>query len=104
VHRFHHTLEDLLHDFGNPKLEARITDQQFLQGPLTDAMTHAGQIAMLRRLHGNPVASENFIYARIATDNVSENQAMPAAPDPDWRPDRGHEPPGPNRTTAGPAK
>lgn len=90
VHRFHETLGLLVTDFSNPYLPARISDQQFLQGPLADAMTHAGQIAMLRRLHGNPVPAENFIFATIDAENVTENQAMPAAPDPDWTPDRGH--------------
>jgi len=97
IERFHSTLGLLLHDFADPSLTARITDQQFLQGPLADAMTHAGQLAMLRRLRGVPVASENFAFAKIATDNVSSEQPEPAAPDLGWTPDRGHEPPGPSR-------
>jgi hypothetical protein len=60
-------------------------------------MTHAGQLAMLRRLAGSPVASENFIFATVDSDNVSRNQAEPAAPDLDWTPDGGHQPPGPRR-------
>ena len=96
VERFHHELTLLLRDFGNSSLTSRITDEQFLQGPLSDAMTHAGQLAMLRRLHGVPVASENFIFANISTDNVSPEQPEPAAPDLDWTPDRGHVPPGPS--------
>ena len=73
-----------------------ITEEVLLQGPFADAMTHAGQLAMLRRLHGVPVASENFIFANISTDNVSPEQPEPAAPDLDWTPDRGHVPPGPS--------
>ncbi len=96
IERFHSLLAELHADFGNRDLVARITDTQFLQGPLSDAMTHAGQLAMLRRLHGAPVASENFIFANITTDNVGSNQAEPAAPDPGWTPDRGHVPPGPS--------
>ena len=49
-------------------------------------MTHAGQLAMLRRLHGVPVPSENFIFANVSAANVSSAQALPAAPDLDWRP------------------
>lgn len=88
IERFHETLAALHDDFGNTSLKAKITDEQFLQGPLSDAMTHAGQLAMVRRLYGSPVASENFIYARIRTDNVTAEQPMPAAPDTDWAPDR----------------
>ena len=99
VERFHGTLTRLLHDFGDSTLNARISDEQFLQGPLADAMTHAGQLAMLRRLHGVPVPSENFIFADITRENVSSQQPNPTAPDLDWTPERGHVPPGPGRHT-----
>ena len=52
-----------------------------LQGPFSDAMTHAGQLAMLRRLHGKPVPSENFILADVSAENVSADQPEPVAPD-----------------------
>ena len=97
VERFHHEVTLLLHDFADDSLTARISDEQFLQGPLSDAMTHAGQLAMLRRLHGVPVASENFIFAKITKENVSPSQPEPAAPDLDWTPDRGHVQPGLSR-------
>ena len=96
VTRFHETLAALSADFGDPTLEARITDEQFLQGPLSDAMTHAGQLAMLRRLEGSPVASENFIFAQVRADNVTAEQPEPEAPDTWWRPDEGPPPPGPH--------
>ena len=95
--RFHDTLEALSADFANEALEARITDEQFLQGPLADAMTHAGQLAMLRRVHGSPVPSENFIFADVSAGNVGQTQALPVAPDIDWRPDESPQPPGPRR-------
>jgi hypothetical protein len=88
VERFHATLAALHSDLVDDRLEAKITDEQFLQGPLADAMTHAGQLAMLRRLAGAPIPAENFIYARIQADNVSAQQPLPAAPDADWTPDQ----------------
>jgi len=94
VARFHETLQRLLEDFADPELEATITDQQFLQGPLADAMTHVGQLALLRRLSGSPVPSENFIFAGISAENVTRNQPEPARPDLEWTPDLGHRPPG----------
>jgi hypothetical protein len=94
VARFHDTLAALRDDLANDALAARITDAQFLQGPLADAMTHAGQLAMLRRLVGSPVASENFILARVDVANVGPDQPEPAAPDAWWRPEQGHRPPG----------
>lgn len=95
--RFHETLEELRRDLANPALAARITDEQFLQGPLADAMTHAGQLAMLRRLAGAPVPSENFIFADISAENVGPLQPEPVAPDGWWRPDQAPKPPGPVR-------
>ena len=101
VTRFHETLEALSHDFADPSLAAQLTDEQFLQGMLADAMTHAGQLAMLRRLAGSPVPSENFIFAAIRPDNVGETQPDPVAPDAWWHPDQPPMPPGSNRAPSG---
>jgi hypothetical protein len=94
IARFHATVEALRDDFADAALTAQITDEQFLHGPLSDAMTHAGQLAMLRRMAGSPVPSENFIYARVDRENVGRDQAEPAAPDAWWRPDQAPQPPG----------
>lgn len=98
VERFHATLAALRDDFADASLEPRITDEQFLQGPLSDAMTHAGQLAMLRRLSGTPVPSENFIFAKVEAGNVGPAQPEPAAPDAWWRPDQPPQPPGPKKS------
>lgn len=87
VARFHDMLAALSGDFADPTLTARISDRQFLQGPLSDAMTHAGQLAMLRRLSGSPVPSEDFIFADVRADNVTAEQPEPVAPDSWWRAD-----------------
>jgi len=42
-------------------------------------MTHAGQLAMLRRLSGSPVPPENFVKATISADNLGPEQAQPAS-------------------------
>lgn len=97
VTRFHEQLAALSADFGDPSLVSQLTDEQFLQGPLADAMTHAGQLAMLRRLAGQPVPSENFIHATIRAENVSAHQPEPAAPDGWWNADQAPQPPGPIR-------
>ncbi len=95
VARFHDVLAALRDDLGDAALEARISDEQFLQGPLADAMTHAGQLALLRRLAGAPVPSENFIFAAVRADNVSSDQPAPVAPDEWWRPEQPSLLPGP---------
>jgi hypothetical protein len=84
VAHFHEVLVDLARhlESGSPLRE--ITPEILLQGPFSDAMTHAGQLAMLRRLAGSPVPPENFIFALITAENLSPNQALPARPDADW--------------------
>ena len=61
-----------------------ISFEQFLQGPLSDVITHIGQLALLRRLAGAPVAPENFIHAQIDAQRLGPGQAPPARPDDDW--------------------
>lgn len=95
IERFHVTLEGLRDDFADRSLTAVISDLQFLHGPLSDTMTHAGQLAMLRRMAGSPVPSENFIYATVAAVNVGADQPAPVAPDDWWRPNQAPQPPGP---------
>lgn len=100
IARFHAELAALRDDFADPSLDATITDEQFLQGPIADALTHAGQLAMLRRLAGDPVPSENFIQADVRADNVGVEQPLPAAPDAWWRPDQPPLPPAPDPLAA----
>lgn len=95
VQRFHAVLEDTarLVDGGRPP--AGFTFAQLLQGPFADAMTHAGQLALLRRLCGCPVPPENFLHADVRADNVGPDQSAPRAPKAGWRPDQ--PPPAPGR-------
>lgn len=85
IERFHEMLADLREhiDRGTPLLEG-LTPERMLQGPFADAMTHAGQLAMLRRLAGSPVAPENFIVANITPENLTPDQPEPASPDKIW--------------------
>lgn len=49
--------------------------EQVFQGAVADSLTHVGQIAMLRRLAGCPMKSENYFLADIAVGRVGEQQA-----------------------------
>jgi len=52
---------------------------RLFQGPVADALTHTGQIAQLRRLHGSPIKGENYNRADIAAGRVGFDQT-PANP------------------------
>src|SRR5580704_8707933 len=47
------------------------------QGPIADALTHIGQLAMLRRLAGCKIKGENYFKAEISTGRVGVDQAAP---------------------------
>jgi hypothetical protein len=49
--------------------------EKLFQGPIADALTHVGQIAMLRRLAGWPLCGENYYQAEIVAGRVGREQA-----------------------------
>ena len=51
------------------------TVECLFQGPVADALTHVGQIAVLRRLAGVPIKGENYSVAEIVAGNVGQDQA-----------------------------
>jgi len=51
-----------------------------MQGPVTDAFCHAGQLAMMRRLAGSPTVGENFFVAAIAVGQVGAEQPPAVQP------------------------
>jgi hypothetical protein len=50
---------------------------KLLQGPIADALTHVGQLAMMRRLAGCPIPGENYYAATIEVGRVGADQAPP---------------------------
>ena len=50
---------------------------KLFQGPVADALTHVGQIAILRRLAGAPIRGENYFQADIAVGRVGPQQTAP---------------------------
>jgi hypothetical protein len=84
IERFHAVVAELAQHLAAGAPLAELTPEQLLQGPFADAMTHAGQIAMLRRLAGSPVASENFVFADVSAARLGSDQPLPVAPTPRW--------------------
>lgn len=63
---------------------ADTTAERLLQGPLADAMGHAGQLALLRRLSGSPIPPEDFFAAAIDPERLGPEQLEPRSPDAEW--------------------
>ena len=57
--------------------DLRRSPERLLQGPIADALTHVGQLTMLRRLANQPVRSENFAAADVVAGRVGPEQASP---------------------------
>ena len=51
--------------------------ERLFQGPIADALTHVGQIAMLRRLAGAPIKGENYYKASIESGRTGPGQPAP---------------------------
>ena len=47
------------------------------QGPVADALTHTGQLAMLRRLHGAPMKGESYNRAHVVIGRIGMEQDPP---------------------------
>jgi hypothetical protein len=54
-----------------------VSAEKLFQAPIADALTHIGQIAMLRRMAGVPMKSEYYVIAEITVGRVGADQAAP---------------------------
>jgi hypothetical protein len=55
----------------------QVAPEKLFQGPIADALTHVGQINILRRLAGIPVRAENYFVAEITAGRLGADQAAP---------------------------
>src|SRR5439155_15118707 len=70
---------------GLKRLDSLLADDQPLgfeaeklfQGPIADALTHVGQLAILRRMASAPVKGENYFKSDIAAGRVGPEQSAP---------------------------
>ena len=78
VKRFHASLAAYDAYLGSRKPLHKPAERMF-QGAIADALTHTGQLTMLRRLAGSHVRGENYSRADIRVGRVGANQ--PPAPE-----------------------
>jgi hypothetical protein len=76
VERFHQTLQSV-DDYLASDLELSGSCERLFQGPIADALTHVGQLAMLRRMADEPIKGENYSRAKIEAGRVGAEQATP---------------------------
>jgi hypothetical protein len=76
VSRFYDALARLDAQLAGPGL-LNVRVEELLQGPIADALTHVGQLTLMRRLSGSPIRGENYLRAEIAPGRVGPEQAPP---------------------------
>lgn len=76
VRRFHSALASFDAYLASDKPLHAPTAKLF-QGPVADAFTHVGQIAVMRRIAGSPVKGENYFAAEISVGRVGAEQSAP---------------------------
>lgn len=57
--------------------DVKVETTRLFQGPVADALTHTGQLAMLRRLHGSPMKGESYNRAEVVIGRIGLEQASP---------------------------
>ena len=75
INHFHDLLEELDESLVNLEIEESIL-KKALQGPLSDVLTHIGQLATLRRLSGDPISGESYVKANIQVQNLGKDQPL----------------------------
>lgn len=76
VARFYEGLE-ALDAFLASDEPMRQPSEKLFQGGIADALTHVGQLAMLRRMAGSPVRGENYSRADIQAGRTGPQQSLP---------------------------
>ena len=76
VARFHDALKRL-DDYLASDAPLACEPERLFQGAIADALTHIGQLAMLRRLAGAKITGENFYQAEIVIGRLGQEQAAP---------------------------
>jgi hypothetical protein len=74
--RFFKTLQ-AFDDYLASDAPLTVSAEKLFQGPIADALTHTGQIAILRRMAGCPMRGENYFVAEIVTGRVGQEQTAP---------------------------
>jgi hypothetical protein len=77
VERFFKTLH-AFDDYLASDAALATSPEKLFQGPVADALTHTGQIAILRRMAGCPIRGENYYRAEIVAGRVGSEQTAPA--------------------------
>lgn len=76
INRFHAAIK-AFDDYLASDNKLAASCERLFQGPIADALTHVGQLTMLRRIAGEPIKGENYSRAKIEAGRVGADQENP---------------------------
>ena len=76
IERFHEALQ-VFDDYLASNAALADSCERLFQGPVADALTHVGQLTMLRRISGAPMKGENYSRAKVELGRVGADQETP---------------------------
>jgi hypothetical protein len=76
IARFHETLRRF-DDYLASDSALKTSVERLFQGPIADALTHVGQLTMLRRCADAPIKGESYAKAEIVSGRVGPTQTPP---------------------------
>jgi hypothetical protein len=76
IDRFHTALQSF-DDYLASDAALNASCERLFQGPVADALTHVGQLTILRRIAGEPIKGENYSVAKIEAGHVGAEQESP---------------------------
>jgi len=76
IDRFHKALQSFDNHLASDA-DVEASCERLFQGPIADALTHVGQLTMLRRIAGEPIKGENYSRAKIESGRVGADQQTP---------------------------
>ena len=76
VGRFYFSLQ-AFDDYLASEKPVQAPMEKLFQGPVADALTHVGQLAMMRRMAGAKIKGENYYAADMVAGRVGREQAAP---------------------------
>ncbi|HEV7396899.1 MAG TPA: hypothetical protein VGN86_10350 [Pyrinomonadaceae bacterium] len=76
IERFHTALARF-DEFLASDQELAVPCERLFQGAIADALTHVGQLTILRRIADAPIKGENYSVAKIEAGRVGTDQEKP---------------------------
>ena len=80
IGRFYTALERFDNHLASD-LPMAVSEEKLLQGPVSDALSHVGQLATMRRMAGVPMGRQNYFKADVRPGEIAAMREFPLGAD-----------------------